>query len=104
MASDSGLSAESRVIRGGQAGSLGRSLGRNSRATILRAAEQRAGGGPWGAPKKRPWTAIRGDRDSGPRPRTHCQTNIAAAEQPAGEGPLGAPIKRPWTAIRGGAR
>ena len=35
----------------------------------LRAAEQRAGGGPWGAPKKRPWTALRGARDSGPCPR-----------------------------------
>ena len=32
----------------------------------LRAAEQRAGGGHRGAPKKRPLTAIRGGRDSSP--------------------------------------
>ena len=33
------------------------------------AAEQRAGGGPRGAPKKRHWTAIRARRDSVPHPR-----------------------------------
>ena len=66
----------------------------------LRAAEQRAGGGPQGAPKKRPWTAIQGARDSGPRLRAARPTS-RAAEQPAGRGPRGTPKKRPGTAIGG---
>ena len=68
---------------------------------ILRAAEHRAGGGPRGAPKKRPWTAIQGGggRDSGPRPGD-ARPILWAAEHRAGGGLRGAQKKRPWTAIQ----
>ena len=78
----------------------------------LRAAEQRAGGGPRGAPKKRPWTAIRGPRKSGLGPlfggpeiaaHTRCQTEIAGRGAARWRGPPGCPEKAAWDRYSGGA-
>ena len=58
----------------------------------LRATEQRADGAPRGAPKKRPWTAIRG-AEIAARARPGCQTDIEGRGAAHWRGPPGRPEK-----------
>ena len=68
----------------------------------LRATEQRAGGGPLGAPKKQPGTAIQ--EAEIPASAARCQTEIEGRGAVLWRGPARCPEKAAWDRYLGGAK
>ena len=66
---------------------------------ILKGDEQRAGGGPWGIPKKGPWTTIRGAEIPA---RARCQTKIEGHGAARAGGAPGASRKSGLAPLFGG--